>query len=109
MQLRRYGFLLKVKAEHLETYKAHHQQVWSEMLDALRQSGWRNYSLFLAPDGQLFGYFESPYSLEECQRRMAQQEVNERWQTLMAPFFDIPKGAKPDTAFTELESIFYLP
>lgn len=108
MALHRYGFTLKVKPEQLEAYKAHHQQVWPELLEALRQSGWRNYSLFLAEDGQLFGYFESPYTLAECQKRMAAFAVNARWQALMAPLFELPEGARPDTALTPLEPIFYL-
>ena len=28
------------------------------MLDALRRTGWRNYSLFLREDGLLIGYLE---------------------------------------------------
>ena len=36
------------------------------MLDALRRHGWHNYSLFLQPDGTLFGYFETEGSFEEA-------------------------------------------
>ena len=32
------------------------------MLDALRKSGWRNYSLFMGESGLLFGYFEAEES-----------------------------------------------
>ena len=46
-------FLLKVRPEKMDEYKARHAQVWPEMLKALRESGWRNYSLFLTPDGAL--------------------------------------------------------
>ena len=58
-EIRRVGFLLKVKQDRLEDYKLHHQNVWPEMLDALRRNGWRNYSLFARKDGLLFGYFEA--------------------------------------------------
>ena len=54
----RVGFLLKVKPERLEEYKERHRTVWPEMLEALRETGWHNYSLFLRPDGLLFGYVE---------------------------------------------------
>ena len=56
----RVGFLLKVKEERIEEYKKHHEAVWPEMLEALRQTGWHNYSLFMKEDGTLFGYFETP-------------------------------------------------
>ena len=57
--MERAGFLLKVRKDKLEEYKKKHENVWPEMLDALRRQGWRNYSLFLDEDGQLFGYVEA--------------------------------------------------
>jgi L-rhamnose mutarotase len=48
-------FLLKVRQERLEEYKMRHASVWPEMLAALRETGWHNYSLFLRPDGLLVG------------------------------------------------------
>ena len=39
--MERVGFVLKVKPEMIEEYKRHHENVWPEMLDALRRSGWR--------------------------------------------------------------------
>ena len=75
--IKRVGFLLKVRQDLLDEYKAHHQNVWPEMLDALRRNGWRNYSLFAREDGLLFGYFEADDDFEaslegmskECRRR----------------------------------------
>ena len=46
--MQRICFLLKVREERLEEYRARHGEVWPEMLDALRETGWHNYSLFLA-------------------------------------------------------------
>ena len=105
--MKRVGFLLKVKADRLEEYKQHHQAVWPEMLAALRDSGWHNYTLFLRDDGLLFGYFETPVGLAEAQAAMARTAVNARWQALMAPFFEIPPGARPDQMLVELEEIFH--
>ena len=78
-----------------EQYKEHHEAVWSEMLEALRRHGWRNYSLFLNEDGLLFGYFEPEASFQESLRGMAEEDVNTRWQELMAPFFEKLAG-RPD-------------
>lgn len=105
--MKRIGFLLKVKSDKLAEYKRHHEAVWPEMLDALRQAGWRNYSLFMREDGLLFGYFETPNSLAEAQAAMAKTAVNTRWQELMAPFFEIPPGARPDQMLVELEEVFH--
>ena len=52
--MQRIAFLLKVKQDRLAEYKQRHQEVWPEMLEALRETGWRNYSLFLRDDGLLY-------------------------------------------------------
>jgi len=65
------------------------------MLEALRETGWANYSLFLRPDGLLVGYLESP-DFEQALRGMSSQEVNSRWQREMSPFFEDLDGRRPD-------------
>ncbi len=106
--MKRIAFILKVKQERLEEYKRHHEHVWPEMLAALREAGWHNYSIFMRDDGLLFGYFETPESLQVAQALMLEQEVNTRWQELMAPFFESPNNARPDEMFVELTEIFHL-
>jgi L-rhamnose mutarotase len=106
--MKRVGFLLKVKPDRLEEYKQHHRAVWPEMLQTLRESGWHNYTIFARDDGLLFGYFETPESLEVAQARMAVREINTRWQEFMAPYFESPNNARPDEMFEELEEIFHL-
>ena len=107
-RVNRVGFVFKVKPESVAAYKVHHQRVWPEMQAALHHAGWRNYSLFLRSDGLVFGYVETPDTLAAAQTRMAETEVNARWQALMAPFFELPDGARPDEVMVELEPIFYL-
>ncbi len=104
--MKRVGFLLKVKADKLDEYKAHHRQVWPEMQAALRESGWHNYTLFLRDDGLMFGYFETPHNLARAQALMETKEVNTRWQQMMTPYFD--GNTRPDESFVELEEVFHL-
>lgn len=106
--MKRIGFLLKVRPDRIAEYKARHQQVWPEMKEALRRRGWHNYSLFLRPDGLLFGYFETPESFQAALDGMAQEEVNARWQAEMAPFFEGLGGAQADRMMEELEPVFFL-
>ncbi len=106
--MKRIGFVIKVKPERIEEYKVHHKQVWPDMLDALRRTGWHNYSLFMREDGLLFGYFETPESLQAAQAGMALEEVNHRWQEFMAPYFEGLGGAHADESFIELEEVFHL-
>lgn len=100
-------FLLKVRAERLEEYKLRHKSVWPEMLDALRETGWRNYSLFLRKDGLLVGYLETD-DFRKCLEGMKQHEVNARWQTQMAPFFESAAGGHADDNMMPLEEVFHL-
>ncbi len=105
--MKRVGFLLKVREDMLEEYRKRHKAVWPEMLNALRRTGWHNYSLFLRDDGLLFGYFETPEGFQSALDGMAQEEINARWQDTMAPFFE-GTGDHADRMMTELEEVFHL-
>ena len=105
--MKRIGFLLKVKESMIEEYKTRHQEVWPDMLDALRRTGWHNYSLFMAPDGMLFGYFETPQDLRTAAEGMSKEEVNARWQASVADLFD-SGDTTGDESFVTLEEVFHL-
>jgi len=96
-------FLLRVRPDRLDEYKARHRDVWPEMLAALRETGWSNYSLFLAEDGLLVGYLETD-DFEAARAAMDERDVNVRWQADMAPFF----GERADTSLVRLEEVFHL-
>jgi len=100
-------FLLRVRPDRLDEYRARHREVWPEMLDALRQTGWHNYSLFLGDDGLLVGYVECE-DFEAARREMDARDVNARWQAEMAPFFELPGGERPDTGMVRLEEVFHV-
>jgi L-rhamnose mutarotase len=104
----RIGFLLKVKEEKFDEYKKHHEAVWPEMLDALRRTGWHNYSIFAREDGLLFGYFETPDSFQAALDGMSKEAINARWQDFMAPYFENLSGAHADESMAELEEVFHL-
>ena len=104
---RRYCFLLRVRPERMEEYRRRHAAVWPEMLQALAETGWRNYSLFLADDGLLVGYVEAD-DLQASLEAMARTEVNARWQAEMAPFFTDLDGRGPDEGLVLLEEVFHL-
>jgi L-rhamnose mutarotase len=105
--MQRICFVLQVKPDRLEQYKARHRAVWPDMQAGLRETGWHNYSLFLRPDGLLVGYLETE-DFERARAAMAEREVNERWQREMADFFVQPEGVLPDRAMLPLEEVFHL-
>lgn len=105
--MKRICFVLQVKPDRLEEYKRRHRTVWPEMLNALRETGWNNYSLFLRDDGMLVGYLET-VDFERARAGMASREVNDRWQSEMKDFFVQPQGLTPDRAMQPLEEVFHL-
>jgi L-rhamnose mutarotase len=105
--MERVCFQLQVRPDRMDEYRARHREVWPEMLDALRATGWRNYSLFAREDGLLIGYVETE-DFQAAQQAMAETDVNARWQAEMAEFFELPGDQRPDTGLVRLEEVFHL-
>lgn len=103
----RYCFRLQVRPDMAAEYSRRHRAVWPQMLIALQAAGWRNYSLFLDPDGLLIGYVETD-SLRRAQAAMNSTDVNARWQAEMAPFFAELGAGRPDTELVLLREVFHL-
>ena len=105
--MERVCFLLRVRPDRLDEYRDRHRAVWPEMLAALRNAGWANYSLFLRDDGMLIGYLECE-DFDAARALMDAEEVNARWQAEMAPFFELPGSERADTALERIEEVFHL-
>ncbi|GAB4357943.1 MAG: L-rhamnose mutarotase [Bryobacter sp.] len=105
--MQRVCFCLQVKKDRLDEYKARHREVWPEMRQALHDTGWRNYSLYIRDDGLLVGYLETD-DFDQARARMAALEVNTRWQAEMRPFFEGIPGRRPDELMLRLEEVFHL-
>lgn len=103
----RYCFTLQVRPEMKEEYAERHAAVWPEMLAALAETGWHDYSLFLREDGLLVGYVVAD-DIHAAQAAMARTDVNARWQAEMAPFFVGIDGRAPDEGFLLLHEVFHL-
>jgi L-rhamnose mutarotase len=105
--VRRVCFTLQVRPERLDEYRRRHASVWPDMLAALRDAGWHDYSLFLRADGLLVGYFVTG-DLDAALAAMEATDVNARWQAEMAPFFAELPGGRPDRGFVVLDEVFNL-
>ncbi len=105
--MERVCFLLQVKPDRIEDYRARHRAVWPRMQEALQKTGWRNYSLFLRDDGLLVGYLEAD-DFAAAQQAMAETEVNAEWQAEMAEFFVDLDDQRPDEGFVRLAEVFHL-
>jgi L-rhamnose mutarotase len=105
--MERICFQLQVKRDRLAEYRARHESVWPEMLQALAATGWRNYSLFVSDTGMLIGYLETD-DFAAARRDMDETDVNARWQAEMGEFFEDLEGRRPDEGLLVLAEVFHL-
>ncbi|MCE5329346.1 L-rhamnose mutarotase [bacterium] len=103
----RYGMIWKIKPELKEEYKKNHDNIWPDMKKALKDCGYRNYSIYFRKDGAMFAYLEHD-NLEEGSKKLAATEVNTRWQNAMAKYFinNDPTILGPEIEM--LEEVFHL-
>jgi L-rhamnose mutarotase len=101
----RYCLLGHVDPLRITDYRRVHQAVWPDLLRALKDAGWHNYSLFLREDGLLIGYVEAD-DLDQAQARIAATEVNARWQAAMSELF--ATQGPPDEAWELVPEVFNL-
>lgn len=105
-RVERVCFQLQVKPDRLTEYRERHAAVWPDMLQAIADSGRRNYSLFLRDDGLLIGYYEAG-SVEDSQAALAADPRTIGWETEMADFF-VALDGRPDQNSLQLPEIFNL-
>jgi L-rhamnose mutarotase len=93
-----YAWALEVRPGYEEEYKRRHEEIWPEMVEALRSAGISNYSIFRL-GLTLFGYFETD-DLEKTQEYLANDDTNRRWSEWMDPIMKV--DIDPTTDFPYL-------
>ena len=104
--MKRICFVLNVRPDRVQEYKARHREVWPEMRAALMKAGWSDYSLFLRGDGLLVGYLVTE-DFAKAKAAMKVMHVNERWQEEMAPLF-AGVETHADDSMEPLEEVFHV-
>lgn len=104
---KRICFTLQVDPTRLDEYRERHKAVWPEMQQALRETGWHNYSLFLRDDGLLIGYVETP-DFDAALAGMAAREINKTWQDWMMDFFVSDARVAADEQMRRIPEVFHL-
>lgn len=90
-----HAWILEVRPGYEEEYKRRHDEIWPEMVEALRAAGIRNYTIF-RHGLTLFGFFETD-DLQATIDALNRSEENRRWGEYMAPIMKIE--ADPATGF----------
>ncbi|MFN8629294.1 MAG: L-rhamnose mutarotase [Chloroflexota bacterium] len=103
--MERVAFTMRLLPGAEAEYRERHAHVWPEMLQALRDGGVSNYSIYQLDD-RLIGIFDV-VDFDAFRAHMAALEVNDRWQADMTRLID--PCTDPATGFhRRLEEIFRL-
>ena len=93
-----YAWVLEVRPGYEDEYKKRHDEIWPEMLEALREAGISNYNIF-RHGLTLVGYFETD-DLETSQKAIGAHPVNAKWGEWMGPIMKVE--VDPATQFPYL-------
>lgn len=74
----RYCFVFDLKAGQEAEYKRRHDEIWPELVEALKDAGISNYSLFRR-DRQVIAYCECEPDGETAFTKVGATDVNRRW------------------------------
>jgi L-rhamnose mutarotase len=103
----RAGSLIKLKPEYEERYIILHKHTFPGVLERIRKSNIRNYSIFLN-DGILFSYME--YVGDDYDGDMAEigrDEITREWWKLTDPMQEPLKTRKDGEWWASMEEIFH--
>lgn len=104
--MQRIAFRLRVREDRLDEYRAHHREVWPELLSDMREAGYRNYTIF-ADGPELFGYLECD-DWDAAQRALANSDANRRWQAFMSDYLATPVDPEDDASLRMMEPVFHM-
>lgn len=108
IQAKRYGWVIKIKEDRLDEYKALHANPWPGVMEQIRNSNIRNYSIYLKDD-YLFGYFEYVgNNFDEDMAKMAEDSLTQEWWKLTDPCQNpLPTRAQGEW-WAQMEEIFHI-
>jgi L-rhamnose mutarotase len=106
--MQRIAQVIRVRPERIEEYKRLHADVWPQVLDRIRRSHIRNYSIHLHGD-LLFSYFEyDGDDLDADLAAMADDEATRQWWEVTDPCQQPMPGAEPGQWWSPMEQVFLM-
>jgi L-rhamnose mutarotase len=103
--LERYGSIIKLKPEYEERYIILHKHTFPGVLDRIRKSNIRNYTIFLL-NGVLFSHFEYVGSDFEGDMTKMADEVTKDWWKLTDPMQEPFETRKEGEWWASMELLF---
>ncbi len=112
-KVQRYGMVIGLKPEKMETYKKLHAAVWPDVLKKIKECHIRNYSIYLKEVEKgtfyLFSYFEyAGNDFQADMAKMAADPTTQRWWKETDPCQIPIAGRGPKEFWSVMEEVFYL-
>jgi L-rhamnose mutarotase len=105
--VRRFGQRIHVRPDWIEDYERLHAEPWPGVLEQIRRSNIRNYSIFRHGD-ELFAYFE--YIGEDFAAdmvAMAADETTQRWWALTDAMQEPFPDREPGSWWLTMQEVFH--
>ncbi len=105
--MQRFGQLIRIKPENLETYKAYHKAIWPEVAKTISACNIRNYSIY-HHDGLLFAYFEYVGTdFEADMAKMAADPMTQKWWAVQKPLQQPYEKRREGEWWADMEEVFH--
>ena len=107
--MQRMGMVIGIRPDKIDDYKRLHAAVWPEVLDQIRGSNIRNYTIFLRePENLLFGYWEytgSDFAADAA--KMAADPRTQEWWSVCMPCQEPLATRKEGEWWAMMEEVFH--
>lgn len=112
MPVKRFGSVIGLNPAKEQYYRELHANVWPAVIDRVRRSNIRNYSIYItAIDGKkyLFSYFEYiGRDFASDMRAIAEDPETQRWWKETDPCQIQLASRKPDAHWSDMEMVFLM-
>jgi len=107
-KMERFAFAIGLRPEAIDEYRRIHAAVWPDVLDQIRRSNIRNYSIFFR-DGLLFAYYEyvgTDHASDMA--KMAEDPRTQAWWEITMPMQERLDDAPDDGRWSPTELMFHV-
>lgn len=105
--MRRFGQVIKVKAEKLDYYMELHANPWPEVIKKIEECHITNYSIF-HHGAYLFAYFEyTGDDFEKDMKKMADDPFTQKWWVETDACQEAVEGANENEMWHTMKEIFH--
>ena len=107
--MKRYGWMIGLRATRIDRYKELHAAVWDDVLETISSCNIRNYTIFLRePENVLFGYFEyHGADFDSDMAKMSKHPRTQEWWQLTDPCQSPLETATPTEKWATMEEVFH--